>query len=199
MEESTPNRQESTDRKIIEPISQLEKIALGEGAAVCEVCGDELQEGDSLVAFAFRPAEQPAFEVGHVKCVDCRSEPSEFFTLGVCELMLDGRIGTCSDPTTQSSWSVLLAPQPRAVSPAGATSVRPLPGVAWFRRPVARSDMFVAADCESGRKPWERAVVRAEKSDHDGATDQEAGSERGDVSETTAPRAGDSDRQGGAR
>jgi len=82
----------------------------------------------TLVAFAFRPAEQSAFQIGHVKCVDCRHEPTEYFILGVHELVLEGRIGTCSDQATQSSWPVLLAPRPRAVSSADTTTVHPLPG-----------------------------------------------------------------------
>jgi len=193
------DRQEGTDRKIVEEICQLAKISLGEGAAVCEVCGEELREGASLVAFAFRPAGQPAFEIGHVKCIDCRHEPTECFTLGVREFVLDGRVGTCSDSATQSSWPVLLAPQLRAVSPPDATTVRPLPGVAWFRKPIARSDVFAAADRASTCKPWQRPVVRADSSGHDGVSDREAESESGNAAKTTAPHALDGGRQGGAR
>ncbi len=187
------------DGQLIEDIKQIELIALGEGAAVCEVCGEELREGALVVVFAFRPVEQPAFELGHVKCTECRHEPTEFFTLGVREFVLDGRIGTCTDPATQSWWPVLLAPQPRAVSPADTTSVQPLPGTTWFRRPIARSDVFAASDCESMRKPWQRAVVRVDGSGCDGASDGEVGAKTGDSTETSAPRAVDSGRPGGAR
>jgi len=89
MEDSIPDQQEGTDRKIIEEIYQLERIALGEGVAVCEACGEELREGAPLVVFAFRPANQLAFETGHVKCTECRHEPTEYFTLGVRELVLE--------------------------------------------------------------------------------------------------------------
>ena len=197
MRESKLPAQEAIDQVLIEDVKQLDKIALGEGAAVCEVCGEELREGASVVVFAFRPVEQPAFEIGHVKCTECRHEPTEFFTLGVRELVLDGRIGTCTDPATQSWWPVLLAPQPRAVSPPDATTVRPLPGVSWFRRPVARSDAFVAADCESTRKPWQRLVVRADGSARDGASEPDAGSTSDDVTERTAQHAADGGRLGG--
>jgi hypothetical protein len=149
--------------------------------------------------FAFRPVEQPVFQIGHVKCTECRHEPTEFFTLGVRELVLDGRIGTCTDPVTQSWWPVLLAPQPRAVSPADTTSVQPLPGTTWFRRSIARSDTFVTADCASTRKPWQRPVVRADGSTRDGASESDAGSTSDDVTERTAPHAVDGGCQGGAR
>ncbi len=199
MEKSNPSKQESVGDQFIEDISQLECFALGEGAAVCESCGEELREGAPVVVFAFRPVEQPAFELGHVKCTECRHEPTEFFTLGVREFVLDGRIGTCTDPATQSWWPVLLAPQPRAVSLADTTSVQPLPGVAWFRRPIARSDVFAAADRTSVRKPWQRPVVRADGSPRDGASESDAGSTSDDVTERTSPHAVDGGCQGGAR
>jgi len=83
MNHSTLTTKESIDNRLIEEISQLQQFSLGEGAAVCEVCGDKLREGAPIVVFVFRPADQTAFQVGHVKCVDCRHEPTEYFTLGV--------------------------------------------------------------------------------------------------------------------
>ena len=197
MEKSNPSKQETVGDQLTEDISQLKCFALGEGAAACEVCGEKLREGVPIVVFAFRPAEQPAFEIGHVKCTECRHEPTEYFTLGVRELVLDGRIGTCSDPATQSSWLVLLAPQPRAVSPPDATTVRPLPGVAWVRKPIARSDTFTAADCASTLKPWQRPVVRADNATLDSTPEQD--SKADETSQKTAPHAPDGGHQGGAR
>lgn len=199
MEKSNPSKQESVGDQLSEDISQLECFALGEGAAVCEVCDKRLQEGAPIVVFAFRPVEKPAFEVGHVKCIDCRHEPTEFFTLGVRELVLDGRIGTCTDPATQSWWPVLLAPQPRAVSPVDATTVQPLPGMAWFRRPVARSDVFAAADRESTRKPWQRPVVRADDANLDSTSEPGPNYKGDDTVGTSTPHAPDGGRHGGAR
>lgn len=161
MEKSNPSNQETVGDQLIEGISQLICFALGERAAVCEGCGEELRKGASLVAFVFRPAEQSAFQIGDVKCIECRHEPTEYFTLGVRELVLEGRVGTRSDPATQSSWPVLLAPQPCAVSPGDTTTIYSLPGTTWFRQPITRSDKFVAADRASTRKTWQRPVVRA--------------------------------------
>lgn len=199
MKESETSTQESIDSLQVEEITQLQRIALGEGAAVCEACGEKLREGASLVAFTFRPVDQPTFQIGHVKCTECRHEPTEYFTLGVRELVLEGRVGTCSDPATQSSWQVLLAPQPRAVSPADTTTVQPLPGVAWFRRPITRSDVFAAADCASTRKPWQRPVVRAENTDYESGSELGPESAGDETAETTAPQAPDGGRLGGAR
>jgi len=197
MKESTSSDEEVVDR-IIEEISQLLGTALGEGAAACEACGEKLREGTPIVVFAFRPADRPAFEIGHVKCTDCRHEPTEYFTLGVRELVLEGRIGMCSDQATQSSWPVLLAPRPRAVSPADTTTVRPLPGATWFRHPITRSDLFAAADRASTRKPWQRPVVRTRDTDCDSTPKQEPERESkgDDTAETTALHAPDGGCQG---
>jgi hypothetical protein len=86
----------------------------------------------------------------------------------VRELVLEGRVGTCSDQATQSSWPVLLAPQPRAVSPAETTRVYPLPGTTWFRHSITASEKFVAAGRASMRKPWQQPVARARSTDRGG-------------------------------
>lgn len=199
MVDSNPPNQEVVGEQLIEDISQLLKIALGEGAAACEACGEKLREGEPVVAFAFRPAEQPTYQLGHVKCTGCRHEPTEYFTLGVRELVLDGRVGTCTDQATQSSWPVLLAPRPRAVSPADTTSVRPLPGTTWFRHPIAASDVFTAAGRASTRKPWQRPVVRADATDRDRTSEPEPepDSNTDGTVETTAQQA-DGGQSGGA-
>jgi hypothetical protein len=198
MDESTPVGQDSIDNELLEDIHQTIYIALGEGAAVCEACGEKLREGAPLVAFAFRPADEPAFQFGHVKCTSCRHEPTEYFTLGVRELVLDGRVGTCTDQATQSSWPVLLVPQPRAVSPADTTTVHPLPGATWFRHPITRSNVFAAAGRASTRKPWQRPVVRADTTGLDSTPEPERESKNDDTVETTAPHA-PADTRGGAR
>jgi hypothetical protein len=174
---------QESDGQLIEDINQIEPISLGEGAAACEVCGEELREGAPVVVFSFRPAERSTFEIGHVKCTDCRHEPSEYCTLGVRELVLDGRVGTCTDAVTQSSWPVLLSPQPRAVSPVDTTTIQPLPGTVWFRRPIGRSAVYTAVDCEATGKPWQRPVVRTDSTSPD---------------EDTTPRV-PADTRGGAR
>jgi hypothetical protein len=47
------------------------------------------------------------------------------FTLGVRELLVEGRVGRCIDTATQSSWPVLLAPDVLAVSHADTTGLHP--------------------------------------------------------------------------
>lgn len=168
---TTGERQDVIDNSLTEDISKIQNAALGEVVAVCQVCGAELREGAPVVAYAFRPAGEPTFEIGHVKCADDRHVPTECFTLGVRELIVEGRVGICSDQATQSSWPVLLEPQALVVSPESTTAAVPRPGVAWFRRPPEECGVVKAMDGDAaGRdalRPWQRPVV-VECDDSDG-------------------------------
>jgi hypothetical protein len=124
MEKSDPPRQEVIGDKRIEEISKSQQVSLGEGAATCQVCGSSFHEGDAVVVYVFRPAGEVMFQVGYVICGDGQHEPPEEFTLGVRELLVEGRVGRCSDVTTQSSWRVLIAPEVRAVSGAATKSAQ---------------------------------------------------------------------------
>ena len=93
MERSTPRTQEGIGKQLIKEISQIKQVALGEGAVVCQVCGSELREGTRVVVYAFRPAGESTFEIGQVKCADDRYVPTECFTLGVREIVVEGRVG----------------------------------------------------------------------------------------------------------
>ena len=127
MADSIPDFKESTDRNVVEDITQLKRISLGEGAATCQVCGLSLREGDAVVVYVFRPAREVMFQVGYVVCGDAEHELPKEYTLGVRELVVEGRVGWCSDGATQSSWPVLLAPEVVAVSAAATKSVRKIP------------------------------------------------------------------------
>ncbi|WP_336034335.1 hypothetical protein [Halobacterium yunchengense] len=124
MKNSKLETQEGGDRPLIEDIHQINKVSLGEGAATYQVCGSSLREGDSVVVYVFRPAGEVMFQVGYVVCGDEEHELPREYTLGVRELVVEGRVGWCSDGATQSSWPVLLSPEVVAVSAAATKSVR---------------------------------------------------------------------------
>ena len=44
--------QESTEDSLIEDIYQLKRIALGEGAVACQVCGSKLSDGSAVTVYA---------------------------------------------------------------------------------------------------------------------------------------------------
>ncbi|OYR50444.1 hypothetical protein DJ73_15835 [Halorubrum sp. Ea1] len=116
MVQSNLRYKEVIGEQLIESINKLQKIALGEGPAECQICDRNLREGDDLTAYAFRAAGNPIFEIGYVMCGDDEHvHPTEFMR-GVHELVVTGRIGLCSDVATQSSWLVLIAPEPIVAS-----------------------------------------------------------------------------------
>jgi len=82
----------------------------------CQVCGKPVSEGDEVFAYAFRPAEEMAYQIGYVKCREDRYTQTEHFTLDVRELVVKGRVGRCIDQAQQSSWLILLEPEIRAAS-----------------------------------------------------------------------------------
>ena len=127
MKNSDSKTQEGSDRPLIKVIHQINYISLGEGAATCQVCGSSLREGDTVVVYVFRPAGEVMVQVGYVVCGDEGHELPTEYTLGVRELLVEGRIGVCSDVATQSSWPVLLDPEVVGVSAAATKSVRKIP------------------------------------------------------------------------
>ncbi|WP_418284850.1 hypothetical protein [Halorubrum sp. DTA46] len=124
MKRSASTNQEAVDSELIEDIYQIYGNSLGEGAAKCQVCGSPLREGDAVVVYVFRPAGEVMFQVGYVVCGDEEHELPREYTLGVRELVVEGRIGVCSDGAMQSLWPVLLDPDVLAVSAAATKSVR---------------------------------------------------------------------------
>jgi len=95
--------------------------------AECWACDEDFAEGDPVVVYVFRPAGSVRYEVGRVVCeADAESVRSEF-TLGVRELLLEGRVGVCADVTRQASWLVLVSPRVRGVSPPATTGVSKRP------------------------------------------------------------------------
>ncbi|WP_302080582.1 hypothetical protein [Salinibaculum rarum] len=103
---------------------------------------------------------------------------------------MEGRVGLCTDAVKQSSWRVLLAPETRVVSPAGSMVAEPGPGAAWFRKPIARSDVFEHVGNPSSKRPWQRPAVRV--AGEEDPTDE-------DTELQSACRASLVKRQGGAR
>lgn len=143
METSNPSNQEIVGDRLIKVISQLEQFALGAGVGTCQVCGEKIPEGSPIAVYAFRPAGASQWRVGHSKCDADRPHATEDFTLGVRELVVDGRVGCVSDQATQSHWPVLLAPRVRAISPASTTDVV---DVRWLSPHVRESRLARTGD-----------------------------------------------------
>lgn len=123
MKNSSLKTKEGDDRQLIEEINQLNRIALGAGTVTCVACASRLTEGREALVYTYRAAGTPRYGVGYVLCADhddhhCINTTSEDppYTVGVRELVVEGRIGTCADVRSQSTRLVLLDPTPVVVS-----------------------------------------------------------------------------------
>jgi hypothetical protein len=126
MEKSNPSKQEVVGDQAIEDIKHKYSYAPGEGAGSCHVCGQDVAEGMEVGVVAFRRAASPAFEVQYVLCSEHLDEHATAFTLGVREVVVQGRFGWCSFGE-RGLCSVVVSPSIVGVSEASTTSMREVP------------------------------------------------------------------------
>ena len=112
-------------------ITQVEQtlthIQLAQSTAdnpTCQVCGESLTEGDQITLYLHKPAGSGTYQIGQCRCRSHDDGLTTLFTLGVRELIVEGRIGQCRDHATQQTWPVLLAPSIRLISAADTTTGR---------------------------------------------------------------------------
>jgi len=129
MERRDAKEQESIDSPIIEDINQLELIALGAGAAVCQRCGKPLYGGEHISVYVFRRCPHAAWLAGQTCCADHPLELDALASLGVREYIASGRVGHCIDHALQREYPVLLAPKLEAVSPHDTETAFKLPDI----------------------------------------------------------------------
>jgi hypothetical protein len=110
-----------------EIIASIGQLSLASTSGACQHCGRSFTEGDDVVAYVSKPADQRTHEVGHCVCAHREHRQQEVFTLGVHELLVAGRIGLASDAATQSTWPILVEPVPLGVSAPATTTIRWLP------------------------------------------------------------------------
>jgi hypothetical protein len=140
MTKPTPIEQEGIDLEYLREEASLHGYGIGETQPECRVCGTPITEGERIVLHVFRKATQAAWQFGYAKCADHHDESVGEYTCGFRELIVDGRVGICSDHNRQSAWPILLHPNLRKVSPAATTDserVRPAP---WLGELPATSE-----------------------------------------------------------
>jgi hypothetical protein len=115
------NIQTSDGQELVEAVATLHQTTLADDQLSCQVCNESINEGDEVICHLQSPAEQNRYEIKQTRCTD-HDDLTELLTLGVDELVIDGRVGRCSDQATQQSWPVLLVPQLRVVSAAATTT-----------------------------------------------------------------------------
>ena len=115
----SPNK-EATDEALIENINPLSKIGFGTENVACQVCGETLREGQTVVTYAVRLKSASSFTIGQMFCQDHGNAAESTWSRRGRELIVQGRVGTVSNAAEHSSWPVLLYPEVLLVSPIGA-------------------------------------------------------------------------------
>ena len=105
-------------------LSHLQIASPANGDPMCQACGEAIREGDPVTLYLSRPAGYFSYTVDQCRCSDHNEDLTSLFTLGVRELIVDGRVGQCRDHATQQAWPVLLAPSVRLISSPDTTSGR---------------------------------------------------------------------------
>lgn len=118
MRQSEGRKQECIDQELIEAIIQLEFKGLG----ACQGCGKRLLEGSRVEFLAFRPSGSGVWQAGQARCSDCPITLDSLATLGVRELVVEGRVARCVDQANQRSWRVVIDPETRSISPCHVTA-----------------------------------------------------------------------------
>ena len=115
------------DAQLVTTVSELDHVSLAETSTECQHCGRSLTEGDDVVVYVSKPADERTYHVDDCVCARPDHRQRDVFTLGVCELLVAGRIGTAADAATQSTWPILVNPVSVALSAAATTTLRWLP------------------------------------------------------------------------
>ena len=122
--ETTELENSGTNTQLNQVLSHLQIASPAKGNAMCQACGETIVEGDAVTLYLFRPAGKAGYTVGQCRCRDHGEDLTSLFTLGVSEIVVDGRIGQCRDHATQQAWPVLLSPSIRLVSTPDTTTGR---------------------------------------------------------------------------
>lgn len=113
-----------TTAQIEQALSNLQLTTDAEDDLLCMVCGSTIAVNDEITLYLYRPVETDGYAIGQYRCNNDNEDLVNLFTLGVDELIINGRVGRCSDLAAQQSWLVLLSPQLRLVSSASTTTAR---------------------------------------------------------------------------
>jgi len=113
-----------TSTQFSQALSHLQIESPANGDPMCQACGEIIVEGDPVTLYFSRPAGHSSYTVNQCRCSDHNDDLTSLFTLGVRELIVDGRVGQCRDHATQQTWPVLLAPSVRLISAPDTTSGR---------------------------------------------------------------------------
>jgi len=104
------NRNQTNAAVSVEDISQSSKN--------CQVSEQGLRDGAAVVAYAVRSCPHAPWLVHQLRCPQHPPSLSSLSTLGVCEVVVEGRVGRVVDTGLQRDWVTVVDPEVVAWSPA---------------------------------------------------------------------------------
>jgi hypothetical protein len=84
----------------------------------CQVSEQGLRDGAAVVAYAVRACPHAPWLVHQLRCPRHPPSLSSLSTLGVCEVVVEGRVGRVVDTGLQRDWVTVVDPEVVAWSPA---------------------------------------------------------------------------------
>ena len=113
-----------TTTQLEQALSHLRIAPSTENDPTCQLCKEPITEGDKLTLYLYKPAGSSGYDVGQCRCRRHDDGLTGLFTLGVDELIVDGRVGQCRDHATQQTWPVLVSPTVQLISAGDTTTGR---------------------------------------------------------------------------
>ena len=105
-----------TSTQYRQSLTHLQIAPSANGDPTCQVCGDTITDGEAVTLYLSRPAGRAGYTVDQCRCSEHNEDLTSLFTLGVRELVIDGRIGHYHSHDTQRNCPVLLTPSIRVIS-----------------------------------------------------------------------------------
>ena len=140
-DENTTGLQNSGTKTYQQVLSHLHGQSLGD--PTCQVCNEPISEGEEITLYLYKPAGSSTYSIGQCRCRSHNENLTALFTLGVDELVIDGRVGQCQDHASQRTWPILIAPIIRLRSTEDTTTGRVPPDQSTAtllnRQPIAET------------------------------------------------------------
>lgn len=141
MNTNQANRNQTTAAVSIEDIPQVPEI--------CQVSEQGLRDGAAVGAYATRSCPHAPFVVRQLRCSCHPPSLSSLSTLGVCEVVVEGRVGRVVDQGLQRDWLTVVDPVVESYSPARSREMIDVQPGEWSSPGCAACELVAAQGGEA--------------------------------------------------
>ena len=108
-----------------------------------------MRDGAAVVAYATQSCPHAPFVVRQLRCTRHPPSLSSLSTLGVCEVVAEGRVGRVVDTGLQRDWVTVVAPEVVAWSPAHSRETIDVEPGEWSSPGCAACELVAEEDGEA--------------------------------------------------